>query len=95
MGKFVNELSTPFDLTMMSFEMAYGELVAMNPNSIKMAYLVCHPSNSFHATETLNAFMEGVGATANIAWSLRFVDFLDYDAWFITDGSHIVFSPGV
>ncbi len=96
MGKYVDELKTPSDLAILSFEVAYGELVAMirQRDTIKMAYLVCHPSDAFNAVQILNKFLDGIGSTANIAWSIRYADYLAYDAWFITDGFHIIFSPG-
>jgi hypothetical protein len=63
----------------------------VNPEEIKIITVVCNPGNAVFAKESVNKIND---VTSNLAFQLRYADYLDINAWFVTEGQHLIFSPG-
>jgi hypothetical protein len=97
------------DLALRSFEDRLGKLLTMlgsNKPKIKenpTIFLVVNPINLYEANvvvkEYLNAIKDIIQKdkkkiSDRIVLSIKIVDWLEEDAWLITSGEHLVFSPG-
>lgn len=95
---FARSLNVSADLFVESSEQAVSCLFSMlkqergfNPEKVKILTVVCNPGNASSAKEAVSGINE---VTSNLAFQLRYADYLEIDAWFVTDGTHLIFSPG-
>jgi hypothetical protein len=68
-----------------------NEVRAINPEEVKIITVVCHPANALPAKKAVTEIND---VTSNIAFQLRYAEYLGESAWFITEGTHLIFSPG-
>lgn len=94
MIKYAKSLVVSADLAICSLEQAIFDLNKLREigyiKSHNILTLCCCEDNAQQAFAPLKA----VEAQMNIIIKLIPVSYLDIDAWFITDGNYLIFSPG-
>ncbi len=89
---YAQSLFISADLSECSVETAIGQLIEMKKQvDTKLIYLVCTARDSLIATKVAKEYYL---PESDIVIVVRIVEYLGLDAWFVTDGQYLVFSPG-
>ena len=96
----VDELANPSDLTEAAISQAIHQLYRLRGLSSKeekpvRIFLVCSGGAILEATNATDKIVKAFNETSGgVEIKINYVGFLDIYAWFITDGTHLVFSQG-
>lgn len=82
------------DLSEGSLANAIGDLFKLELFDDKEPQILTVVCNPYGAAEAKRAVEAQNDVTSNLAFQLRFADYLGTDAWFVTDGERLVFCPG-
>ncbi len=96
----IDELAAASDLSEAAVSQAIHQLFKMRGLSNKQEeavhiFLVCSGGAVLEATNATEKIVKAFNETSSeVEVSINYVGFLDVFAWFITDGTHLVFTPG-
>ena len=96
--RYVDELANAADLSESSLEQAIHQLFKLKGQVEKVPpmqlFLVCSPASAIGATKATDNMVKAFNETSEITISINYAGYLDIDAWFLTDGGYLVFTPG-